>query len=69
MTTGESFTIEDVTLGNDSASGMAVHAWIDEDEYWIPYSVIEKIERNPRTKGSDKVTVEYWWAKDKELAE
>lgn len=65
----DSVWLEEVEVGDDSKSGMAVNCIIEGEEYWIPYSIIRKIERNLRVTGNDRVEVEWWWAKEKELAE
>jgi len=62
-------TFSGVDVGNDSASGKAVSVRFEDELIWVPYSQMKKIERDPRIKGQDKITVTAWWAKKAGLAE
>ena len=62
-------TFSEVEVGEDSASGLAVRVRFEDELLWVPYSQMQKIERDPKVKGQDKITVTSWWAKKEGLTE
>lgn len=58
----DTVTLKNVDVGIDSTSGKAVSVEIDGVWKWIPYSVVEKIERNQRVHGEDSIVIARWFA-------
>lgn len=62
-------TFSEVEVGEDSKTGLAVRVRFEDELICVPYSQVKKIERDPKVKGQDKITVTAWWAKKAGLAE
>jgi hypothetical protein len=62
-------TFKDVEIGDYSASGLAQRVKFGDAWKWVPCSVIERVVRDPRTRGKDSVTLQKWWAIREELEE
>lgn len=65
----EDMTFSEVEVGEDSKTGLAVRVRFEDELIWVPYSQVKKIERDPKVKGQDKITVTAWWANKAGLAE
>ena len=59
--------ISGLTIGDDSASGLAFSCDIDGETVWVPYSQCRSREINSKVKGEDAIVVTAWWAGKKEL--
>ena len=59
--------ITDCAIGDDSKSGAAFLCEIDGRDFWVPYSVTTSRAVNTRSKASDVIVVEAWWAEKNEL--
>ena len=63
MTEDKYFSIAECSIGDDSKSGNAVQVTIDGHDYWVPYSQIKELHRDPRSKGADCIVVTKWLAR------
>ena len=59
--------LENVSIGDESASGKAVHVKIDGEWKWIPLSLVHEMHRDPRTRDSDAIVLERWFAEKEGL--
>ena len=59
--------LEEVSIGDESASGKAEKVKIDGEWKWIPLSVVKEIHRDPRSKDSDVIVIERWFAEKEGL--
>lgn len=53
--------LEEVTIGSDSDSGLAVLVTINDKSEWVPYSQIKSLTRT-HNKGADTLEVARWLA-------
>ena len=63
----EVVSFDNVEIGMESASGLAVSVEIDGAQFWIPLSQVTEMHRDPRTRHSDRIVVAQWWAKKQGL--
>ena len=63
----ELVTFEDVEIGMESQSGLAVSVEIKGEHYWVPLSQVTEMHRDPRKHDSDRIVVTAWWAKKQGL--
>ncbi len=54
--------VSGITIGEDSASGLAFKCVIDDETFWVPYSQCKSREINKRIKGDDAMVVAAWLA-------
>lgn len=62
--TQELFTIVHCTIGRETDNAILI-AMDDRDDFWLPLSQVEKIERHP--EGWARVICTVWIAKQKNL--
>ena len=59
--------LENVVIGVDSPSGLAVSVEIEGEWHWLPYSQITEVHRHPTAHNSDSIRISRWLAEKKEL--
>lgn len=58
---------EDVDIGTESQSGLAVSVEIEGEHFWVPLSQVTEMHRDPRVRGQDRIVITAWWAKKQGL--
>ena len=62
MTPEQYVLIENCSIGNDSASGLAFACEIDGERFWVPYSQCKVRHINKRVRGEDAIEIPAWLA-------
>ncbi len=58
--------ISGITIGEDSASGLAFSCEIDRETVWVPYSQCRNRNINKKVKGEDSIEIAAWLAEKNE---